>query len=461
MQPGTILAGRYRAGRTLGAGGMGLIVEGTHIDLGTPVAIKVLHERLAKDPERVERFLREAKAAAQLRGEHVCRVHDCGTLPGGEPFMVMELLSGCDLSALVDQLGPLTPETVIMYARQACSGVAEAHAVGIVHRDLKPTNIFRTTRPDGAPLIKILDFGLAKPMNGQDLSLTATSTVMGSPRYMSPEQLKSSKVTDPRSDIWALGVVMFELLSGKPPFDGETITELALNITNDPVPPLPETVPPRLANVVMKCLEKDAGKRYQSAAELAQALDAITKPWSPETAADTSPDLDKMLAAAASQRASSPSSSSGSGEKSKPALSLTAALDGAEVSIQPKRRVDTPWGTIDEPVKKRMSPLKIAALVALIAVGPIVYFAVRPSSPSSTPAAAAPPPPAPTPPPAPAAVAVDAAVQVAVPADAAPTVVAPDAAVVEKAAEPVNDKKKKKRRRTGSGSAEDWTKGRY
>jgi serine/threonine-protein kinase len=278
LQPGTILAGRYRVGRSLGAGGMGVILEATHVELGTAVAIKVLHEQLARDPERVERFLREARAAAKLRGEHVCRVHDCGTLPGGEPFMAMELLTGCDLAALVDQLGPLPPQTVIDYTLQACAGIAEAHAVGIVHRDLKPTNIFRAHRPDGAPLIKILDFGLAKPLNGEDLSLTQTSNVMGSPRYMSPEQLKSARVTDPRSDIWALGIVMYELLTEAAPFNGDSITELALKITNDPVPPLPANVPEPLAAIVLRCLEKDPGKRFQSIAELAAALDQADKP---------------------------------------------------------------------------------------------------------------------------------------------------------------------------------------
>jgi serine/threonine-protein kinase len=409
---------------------MGLILEGTHLELGTPVAIKVLHERLAQDPERVERFLREAKAAAQLRGEHVCRVHDCGTLPGGEPFMVMELLAGCDLSALVDQLGPLAPETVIAYAKQACAGVAEAHAIGLVHRDLKPTNIFRTTRPDGAPLIKILDFGLAKPMNGQDLSLTATATVMGSPRYMSPEQLKSSKVTDPRSDIWALGIVMFELLSGKPPFDGDSITELALNITNDPVPPLPDSVPPALAAVVMRCLQKDAMKRYQSAVELAAALDAASTGRGATEVADTAPDL-------------------------KQALSLTDALNSADIGVsgeasRPSVRPISA-GSQSAALPQRRS-LRILAIVGLLAIGPAAYAAWRFMGARSAPASAASEPRAAAPADAaavtlPVAADASAAAEVAAsPADAG--VVEVDAAVVETVKEEAPANKKKRRRTT-------------
>ncbi|HSD88188.1 MAG TPA: serine/threonine-protein kinase, partial [Kofleriaceae bacterium] len=155
--PGSMLAGRYRAGRRLGQGGMGVVIEATHVELGTSVAIKLLRDDLAGQPETVERFLREARAAAQLKGEHVCRVHDFGTLDDGVPFMVMELLQGCDLATLVKQTGPLSHELVASYVVQACTAVAEAHAIGIVHRDLKPTNLFRTRRPDGSALIKILD----------------------------------------------------------------------------------------------------------------------------------------------------------------------------------------------------------------------------------------------------------------------------------------------------------------
>ena len=439
MQPGTILAGRYRVGRTLGAGAMGVIVEGTHLELGTSVAIKILHDRLARDPERVQRFLREARAAAQLRGEHICRVHDFGMLPDGEPFMVMELLSGCDLAALVDQRGPLSPASVVSYAKQACAGVAEAHAVGIVHRDLKPTNIFRTHRPDGGPLIKILDFGIAKLINGQDLSLTQTSTVMGSPKYMSPEQLKSSRITDPRCDIWALGVVMYELLTGAPPFSGETVTELALNITNDPVPPLPDKLPEGLIAIVMRCLEKDPAKRYPSVAELGAALDAL--PMLREPSVPGVPETPREPSVPGAPRAPSEPSLSGVLQSLEPSVPIDAVGSASLPAHVPIRRK---W------------PFVAAAVVLIGAVA--IYVVARgrdePAAPETRSAipVAAPVDAAPVP--------IDAAAE-----DASEPAVAVDAAVDAGVPERGEDTRKRPRHRQAPGTSKqrpgDLGKSRY
>jgi serine/threonine-protein kinase len=200
----------------------------------------------------------------------------------------MELLEGRDLASLVDGNGALPVPLVADYVLQACIGVAEAHALGIVHRDLKPGNLFLTGRPDGTPLIKVLDFGIAKAQRDQAFSLTHTSTVLGSPSYMSPEQLKSPRNADVRSDVWSMGVILYELASGHLPFTGESLTALALRISMDPVPPLGGRIPQGFDSVVYRCLEKEAAQRYPDLAELAHALAAYSGPGGRELAAAVS-----------------------------------------------------------------------------------------------------------------------------------------------------------------------------
>jgi eukaryotic-like serine/threonine-protein kinase len=271
LKPGTVVDDKYRVERMLGKGGMGMVLAATHLSLGTRVALKFMHADMAKHPKVVERFFREARASAKLKSEHICRVSDVASIDGA-PFIVMELLDGTDLAKVLAREGRLSVERAGDYVLQACIGIAEAHAAGIVHRDLKPGNLFLTTRADGTPLIKVLDFGVATaPRDDRNFSLTQTTTVLGSPGYMSPEQLRSGKGVDERTDIWALGVILFELLAGRQPFVADSLTELALKIGMDPTPSLPGDRPD-LDAIVRRCLDKEPDKRYRDVAELADAI---------------------------------------------------------------------------------------------------------------------------------------------------------------------------------------------
>jgi serine/threonine-protein kinase len=263
-----VVADKYRVERMLGEGGMGFVVAATHLGLDQHVAIKFLHPEAMRSKIAVERFLREARVAAKVRSEYVARVHDVGTLEGGVPYIVMEHLAGRDLGQLI-KAGVIPIDEACEMALQACEALAEVHAAGIVHRDLKPSNLFVTRRADGSPAVKLLDFGISKLTAGQDDSsadpgLTATATIMGSPSYMSPEQLKSTKEVDPRTDVWSLGAVLYEAITGKQAFRGESVPQLiAMIASEDPVRPslVREGVPAELERAVLRCLDKDPGTR--------------------------------------------------------------------------------------------------------------------------------------------------------------------------------------------------------
>jgi hypothetical protein len=272
LRPGTILLEKYRVESELGRGGMGVVLRVTHLHLGEELAIKIVLPGAGGGPEVHGRFLREAQSAVRLRGEHVARVGDVGVLPGGAPYMVMEYLRGGDLSGELSRRGALPPGEVVDYVLQACEALAEAHALGIVHRDIKPSNLFLTRRPDGSPLVKVLDFGISKAPIGGPGGLTKTDTVMGTPGYMSPEQMKASKDVDARSDIWALGIVLYECLHGRRPFDAETFSAIVLRAATEPTPPMDPRIPRGLQAVILHCLEKDRAARFPSVAALAAAL---------------------------------------------------------------------------------------------------------------------------------------------------------------------------------------------
>jgi len=282
-QPGDVLGGKYRVESTLGAGGMGVVLLVQHIELAQRVAIKLMMPGVDHDQQAVARFLREARAAAGIQSEHVVRIFDVGTLESGAPFMVMELLRGEDLNQLLANVGRLAISDAVDYVLQACHAIGEAHAMGIVHRDLKPSNLFLTKRSDDSALVKVLDFGISKAMNpdkeGQvSANLTATSAVMGSPLYMSPEQVRNAKQVDARTDIWSLGVILHELLSGSTAFHADTLPGIcAAIIADDPAPlrSIREDVPAELEGIVTKCLEKSVNRRFQTVRELMAALRAF------------------------------------------------------------------------------------------------------------------------------------------------------------------------------------------
>jgi eukaryotic-like serine/threonine-protein kinase len=282
--PGDILAEKYRVERVLGIGGMGVVVAATHLQLGRTVALKLMLPQSSASAETSARFIQEARAASEVQSEHVARVLDVGTLADGAPFMVMEFLRGSDFAHLLRAHGPLPVIDVAGYVLQACEAVAEAHALGIVHRDLKPANLFLTTRVDGSPLVKVLDFGISKLTRAhgfEDVALTKSQTLMGTPLYMSPEQLRSTRTVGPATDIWSLGCILYELLAGHPAFQAESAQALGAVIAAGPAPRIRDVrpdVPSALQDAILLCLEKDPAARPASVGELARLIGPFAPP---------------------------------------------------------------------------------------------------------------------------------------------------------------------------------------
>lgn len=274
---GRVLREKYRVEKVLGSGGMGVVVLATHLRMSQRVAIKVLRAEAKHRDDIVRRFAREARAASKLRGEHAVRILDVDESDAGDPFLVMEYLDGADLQRLLADDGPMPLDRAVTWLLQVCEGVAEAHAAGIVHRDLKPANLFVTKRPDGSALIKLLDFGISKidEPDHAEHGITRPQTAIGSPSYMAPEQIRNAADADARTDVWALGVVFFQMLTTTLPFAADTTAALSLRIAVDPPASLLALRPDldsRVEDVIARCLAKNPADRFPSVGEFAEAL---------------------------------------------------------------------------------------------------------------------------------------------------------------------------------------------
>jgi eukaryotic-like serine/threonine-protein kinase len=358
--PGQVIAAKYEVEHVLGVGGMGVVVAARHLHLGQQVAIKFIRADAARDANAVSRFLREARAAVALSSEHVTKVLDVGTFDSGAPYMVMEYLNGIDVAEMLHRNGPMSVAEALNVVLQACEAIAEAHARGIVHRDLKPSNLFVTQHVDGTPLVKVLDFGISKmaAFNSPDAgggTLTASGSVMGSPMYMSPEQVRNAKAVDARSDIWALGIVLYELFTGKTPFAGATLGDTLARIIADPPPPIGDVrpeLPEGLQTVIMQCLERRIERRIQTVGELAarllpfapreaellvQRITRLSRGGSSETMtvmpATPGPELDPPSPTQPSWHRSDTATSHPSGLPRKGSTKLVAACAGAAVVV--------------------------------------------------------------------------------------------------------------------------------
>ena len=399
---GQVLAGKYRIERVLGEGGMGVVVEAHDISLERRVAIKFLLSDFAKHPEATQRFTREARAAVKIQSEHVARVIDVSTLENGAPYMVMEFLEGSDLSQVIETSGQLPVEDAALYVIQACEALAEAHAHGIIHRDLKPANLFLARQAGGSQKIKVLDFGISKTLTATDPgllgSLTRTSSMMGSPLYMSPEQMKSTRDVDFRADIWGLGVILYEALAASTPFTGGSIPEISAKILLEdprPITELRPDVPEELVAVITRTLRKRPDERFANVGELAVAL----MPFAHSRARGNVERIVRVLSAAgmangdflASLALSEPA------PDNPKSTGRVAPLSQAELASSGKRKQSTlaNWGQTQMersgiPRSKNTRTVMLGIAASLLALGGAIGLWLRSPDPVASPVAAAP-----------------------------------------------------------------------
>jgi serine/threonine-protein kinase len=404
VEPGDVIDGKYHLRKLIGEGGAGFVFEAWHDVLEQRVAIKVLPRGARRQPGAVERFLREARAAAKLQSVHAVGVHDVGTLADGVPFIVMEHLTGEDLGAICDREGRLPIGQAVDYVLQACAAVAEAHSLGIVHRDLKPQNLFAAEMRDGTTVVKVLDFGVSKirmstvtiddidDIDGIDVQeLTNVGMLVGTPRYMSPEQLTNPSGVSPQSDIWSLGVVLHRMLTGTAPFDGESLRDVSLAIVGEDPPAVhvlrPE-VQPELAQVVARCMRKAPEARFADVAAFAEAL----LPFASKTRAAAVDRMMQLLRPTASATGDGPLSESLSeiptrkraavrrGADGKPQLEARTADAGDSWSELPTRKRDA----VNRKPRRARSSVLLAVLAAVLLLAAWRWFASPPTDTAST-----------------------------------------------------------------------------
>ena len=371
--PGEVLADKYRILRLIGRGGMAEVYAAHHEILHRTVAVKMLLPTVASS-EAASRFLNEARAAARVRGEHIAGVMDVGTLPDGTAFMVLEYLEGSDLEAHIGEHGPLPIPEAVDHVLEALQALAQAHALGIVHRDLKPSNLFLARQPDGTSIVKVLDFGISKvTRSAGDGHSTATSAILGSPFYMAPEQARSAKSVDARADIWAIGVILYKLLTAVEPLRGESLTDLLLAIVQDepkPVRELRPEVPEELEAVITRCLRKKPDDRFPDIGELATAL-APYGGWDAERAAER---INRTLRAPVPANTPLPEILAAAAPKASPVTTkaMPTKVEGQPVKAAaslPGPGTTSSWGNASQPVERARRSSKRVVMAASSIVG--------------------------------------------------------------------------------------------